>query len=213
MFLEISQNSRENTSARASGLRPATLLKKRLWHRCFPVNFVKFLRTPFLTEHLPWLLLYMRLAWDYYSSALMFFTPCSPFWNRRKTIMIELMKGLFYNTIHHWVWYCWVTHDKFLVHYRVIDVIPFHNTGLLLYPSKTSENLRFFDVFRGYRKWSVTWNGLSTWADFFNLFDGIYSIYDETCSSTSLYITFTMIYLFLLLNTFSLLFFRLFILV
>ena len=31
---------------------PATLLKKRLWHRCFPVNFVKFLRTPFLTEHL-----------------------------------------------------------------------------------------------------------------------------------------------------------------
>ena len=26
--------------------RPATLLKKRLWNRCFPVNFVKFLRTP-----------------------------------------------------------------------------------------------------------------------------------------------------------------------
>ena len=30
-----------------TGLRPATLLKKRLWHRCFPVNFAKFLRTPF----------------------------------------------------------------------------------------------------------------------------------------------------------------------
>ena len=27
---------------------PATLLKKKLWHRCFPVNFAKFLRTPFL---------------------------------------------------------------------------------------------------------------------------------------------------------------------
>ena len=26
-------------------LRTATLLKKRLWQRCFPVNFVKFLRT------------------------------------------------------------------------------------------------------------------------------------------------------------------------
>ena len=26
--------------------RPATLLKKRLWHSCFPVNFAKFLRTP-----------------------------------------------------------------------------------------------------------------------------------------------------------------------
>ena len=36
---------------------PATLLKKRLWHRCFPVNFAKFLRIPFLTEHLWWLLL------------------------------------------------------------------------------------------------------------------------------------------------------------
>ena len=39
------------------GLRTATLLKKRLWHRFFPVNFVKFLRTPFLPEHLRWLLL------------------------------------------------------------------------------------------------------------------------------------------------------------
>ena len=28
--------------------RPATLLKKRLWHRCFSVNFLEFLRTPFL---------------------------------------------------------------------------------------------------------------------------------------------------------------------
>ena len=42
---------------KVAGPRPATLLKKRLWHRCFPVNFAKFLRTPFLTEHLRWLLL------------------------------------------------------------------------------------------------------------------------------------------------------------
>ena len=27
---------------------PATLLKKRPWHRCFPVNFPKFQRTPLL---------------------------------------------------------------------------------------------------------------------------------------------------------------------
>ena len=31
-----------------AGLRPATIIKKRLWHRCFPVNFAKFLRAPFL---------------------------------------------------------------------------------------------------------------------------------------------------------------------
>ena len=30
-----------------AGLRLATLLKKRLWYRCFPVDFVKFLKTPF----------------------------------------------------------------------------------------------------------------------------------------------------------------------
>ena len=29
---------------------PATLFKKRLWHTCFPVNFAKFLRTPFFTD-------------------------------------------------------------------------------------------------------------------------------------------------------------------
>ena len=61
VFLEISQNSQENTCTRVSFLirlqRPATLFKKRRWHRCFPVNFVKFLGTPFYTEHLWWLLL------------------------------------------------------------------------------------------------------------------------------------------------------------
>ena len=59
VFLAISQNSQENACARVSfimksqalGLRPATLLIKRLWHRWFPVNFAIFLRTPFLPEH------------------------------------------------------------------------------------------------------------------------------------------------------------------
>ena len=46
--------------SKVAGLRCATLLKKRLWHRCFPVNFVKLLRTPFFTEHLWWLLLNVK---------------------------------------------------------------------------------------------------------------------------------------------------------
>ena len=37
-------------------MRPATLLKKRLWYRCFPVNFVKFLKAIFNIKHL-WRLL------------------------------------------------------------------------------------------------------------------------------------------------------------
>ena len=37
----------ESLFNKVASLSPATLLKKRLWHRCFPVNFSKFLRTPF----------------------------------------------------------------------------------------------------------------------------------------------------------------------
>ena len=36
---------------------PNLSLKKRLWHRCFPVNFANFLWTPFFIEHFRWLLL------------------------------------------------------------------------------------------------------------------------------------------------------------
>ena len=42
-------------------LSPVTLFKKRLWHRCFPVNFAKFSRSPFFTEHL-WRLLLIILV-------------------------------------------------------------------------------------------------------------------------------------------------------
>ena len=72
-LVQISQHNDEKSTVRSSHLRysmkkgvlrnfakftgkhlcqslffkPATLLKKRLWYRCFPVNFPKILRTPF----------------------------------------------------------------------------------------------------------------------------------------------------------------------
>ena len=51
------QSSQENTCAslffnKTAGLRPVTLLKNRLWHRCFSVNLMKFLRASFFTENL-----------------------------------------------------------------------------------------------------------------------------------------------------------------
>ena len=49
VFLEILQNSRENTKKK----------KMRLWHIGFPLNFIKFIRTLFLTDFLQWLLLCM----------------------------------------------------------------------------------------------------------------------------------------------------------
>ena len=47
LYLKIPQNSQES-SCENYRHQPAILLKKRFWHRCFPVNFVKLLRTPFL---------------------------------------------------------------------------------------------------------------------------------------------------------------------
>ena len=58
MFLTISQNSQKSTLYwnllfnKAAGLkeRPgaSNFFKIKLWHKCFTVNFSKFLRTPFL---------------------------------------------------------------------------------------------------------------------------------------------------------------------
>ena len=61
VFLEILENSQENTCARVSFViklkaEACNFIKKRIWHSCFPVNFEKLLRTPFLAEHLWWLL-------------------------------------------------------------------------------------------------------------------------------------------------------------
>ena len=78
MFLEISQNSQENTCTKVSfftkvvGLRPATLSKRRPRHRYSPVNFVKFLRTTFITEHLRFLLLEMMTNAFYFTLRALF---------------------------------------------------------------------------------------------------------------------------------------------
>ena len=51
MFQRISQNSQESSYSQSfffNKVASANLLKKRLWHRCFSVNFAKFSRIPFL---------------------------------------------------------------------------------------------------------------------------------------------------------------------
>ena len=55
---------------KVAGLRPATLLKKRLWHRCFPVNFVNLLRTTFLQNTSGGLLLNVKLLYENYTQPL-----------------------------------------------------------------------------------------------------------------------------------------------
>ena len=51
VFFRISQISQENTCvgvffSNVAGLKACTFVKKRLQHRCFPVKFAKYLRTP-----------------------------------------------------------------------------------------------------------------------------------------------------------------------
>ena len=54
---------------KVAGLRPVTLAKKRLWHRCFSANFATFLRTPFLQNTSGRLLLQnykqYKLCWSF----------------------------------------------------------------------------------------------------------------------------------------------------
>ena len=58
---------------KVAGLRPATLLKNKIWHRCFPINFAKFLRAHFLRSTSGQLLLY----WTFHSTQYPKETPAS----------------------------------------------------------------------------------------------------------------------------------------
>ena len=63
-------------------MRPVSLLKKRFWHSCLPVNFPKFLRPPFFTEHLRWFPLYFGLDWlrsvQYWLYSALIIECCTP---------------------------------------------------------------------------------------------------------------------------------------
>ena len=70
VFLKISQYSQDKTCPGVSFLSKLQawglqLYWKRLSHRCFPMNFAIFLRTPFYIKHLWWLLL--KLLFNYIS--------------------------------------------------------------------------------------------------------------------------------------------------
>ena len=80
MFLKMSQNSQENICARAA-------------NRCFPVNFVEFLRTPFLTEHL------VVASESRFSTALILFMP--RFTNQFRTSHPELVGKVVLHTHTH----------------------------------------------------------------------------------------------------------------
>ena len=68
--------------------RPATLLKKRLWHRCFPVKFVRFSRTPFLQNTTGQLLLEKYIMVPLWCTVSRLHNHCEPL--RRLTFNTEV---------------------------------------------------------------------------------------------------------------------------
>ena len=84
--------------------RPATLFKKRLWQRCFPVNFAKFLRAPFFIEHLWWLLLKPWICYIRFNffNLWKFFTWVDHIQNQKK--WVSLLKNVKNRIIFIWKW-------------------------------------------------------------------------------------------------------------
>ena len=77
---------------KVTGLRTATLLKKRLWQRCFPLNFLKFQRTPFFIEHLFWLLLRLVISKNYFLVQTMLFSNNSVI---TESLVLKNLRGHF----------------------------------------------------------------------------------------------------------------------
>ena len=84
---------------KVAGLRAATILKKRLWHRCFPVNFAKFLRTPFLWHTSQQLLLTFNRCWFKKPSLLMRPFRCLISNFEKKTVLLST-KNFFARSFH-----------------------------------------------------------------------------------------------------------------
>ena len=90
---------------KAADLSPATLSKQRLLHRCFPVNFAKFLRTPFLQNTSVRLLLknfvkVIKMKPAYQHSASVKINNCNRLTIRFNWLMILMIsQKIFFNHI------------------------------------------------------------------------------------------------------------------
>ena len=96
------RSSRPRCSMKKGVLRrPAVLLKKRLWHRFFPVTFAKFLRTPF-SQNTSERLLLLQQSWrpatlikkDFNTGVLLWIYL--NFWN---SFFIEQLRWLLLNNV------------------------------------------------------------------------------------------------------------------
>ena len=133
-FVEVLSLPEFSFLIKLSGLRPATLLKKRLWRRCFPINFAKLLKTLFLRTP-PGDCLYFRAKLG--QNSLM-----------RKIILKECLPFLFIT------WILFIRSNWFLLTFflRCTFVLyldmPWHNSKYYVQCIKTKKHMpRNFQVF------------------------------------------------------------------
>ena len=114
VFLKISQNSQENTGVRVSFL----ILKKRLWYRCFPVNFAKFLRKRLL-QNTSERLLVKPLKNIYKEVHFVIKFQAWRRWKLVETLKLELPHRRF-SKILTTKFSCQFRYDIFIIHYFLI---------------------------------------------------------------------------------------------
>ena len=104
------------------------LFKKRLWHRCFPVNFDKFLRTPFFIEHLCWLLL--KNLWNII------------WWSQFLQLnFIKDFKSSFNSLLWNTIWNNWIIY--YVSQARKLSIMPVNNC-ILEYVKKDKSHFADF---------------------------------------------------------------------
>ena len=94
-FGRIYRSSYQRCSMKKAVLRNSLkFLKKRAWHRCFPVNFKKFLRTPFLQNTTGRLLLHLLKK-----SLMVNFISCTALVSDKVAILDWIRKDTEYLTV------------------------------------------------------------------------------------------------------------------
>ena len=98
MFLEMSQNSQENTCARVSFLiKACNFIKKEALAQVFSCKFCEILKNTFYTEHLWWLLLDRT---THFTKITRWYLACSPFFSgpRPETFLRQRLHCQWENT-------------------------------------------------------------------------------------------------------------------
>ena len=104
---------------KVAGLRPPTLLKKRLGHGCFPMNFAKFLRIPLFIDYLRWLLLsipFWITTVEIFLFKIWFLTAYINAYSKRYKRWNKSKQKCIFACLRCW---CWRIH-VFLIHYNPV---------------------------------------------------------------------------------------------